>query len=63
MISKKSIPWPTIGTKTGEIPMKRKYGLRDMSYLDTLQARPIFEKQADIIISIKSFTNTIPRPQ
>ena len=25
MISKKSIPWPTIGTKTGEIPMKRKY--------------------------------------
>tara|TARA_Y100000817_G_C16770544_1_gene505887 strand:+ start:494 stop:1042 length:549 start_codon:yes stop_codon:yes gene_type:complete len=30
--------------------MKRKYGLRDMSYLDTLQARPIFEKQAEIII-------------
>ncbi len=50
MISKKSIPWPTITTKTGEIPMKRKYGLRDMSYLDTLQARPIFEKQAEIII-------------
>ena len=50
MISKKSIPWPTITTNTGEIPMGRKYGLRDMSYLDTLQARPIFEKQADIII-------------
>ena len=50
MISKKSIPWPTITTKTCEIPMKRKYGLRDMSYLDTLQARPIFEKQAEIII-------------
>ena len=50
MISKKSIPWPTITTKTGEIPMHRKYGLRDMSYLDTLQARPIFEKQAEIII-------------
>jgi len=50
VISKKSIPWPTITTKTGEIPMHRKYGLRDMSYLDTLQARPIFEKQAEIII-------------
>ena len=50
MILKKSIPWPTITTKTGEIPMHRKYGLRDMSYLDTLQARPIFEKQAEIII-------------
>ena len=50
MISKKSIPWPTITNKSGEIPMERKYGLRDMSYLDTLQAKPIFEKQADIII-------------
>ncbi len=50
MISKKSIPWPTITTKTGEIPMNKIYGLRDMSYLDTLQARPIFEKQAEIII-------------
>ena len=50
MISKKSILWPTITNKSGEIPMERKYGLRDMSYLDTLQARPIFEKQAEIII-------------
>ena len=50
MISKKSIPWPTITNKSGEIPMERKSGLRDMSYLDTLQAKPIFEKQADIII-------------
>jgi len=50
VISKKSIPWPTITNKSGEIPMERKYGLRDMSYLDTLQAKPIFEKQADIII-------------
>ena len=50
MISKKSIPWPTITNKSGEIPMERKYGLRDKSYLDTLQAKPIFEKQADIII-------------
>ena len=50
MILKKSIPWPNIGTMTGEIPMKRKYGLRDMSYLDTLEAKPIFETQANIII-------------
>jgi len=46
----KSIPWPNITTKTGEIPMKRQYSLRDMSYLDTLEAKPIFEKQAEIII-------------
>jgi len=50
VILKKSIPWPNIGTMTGEIPMKRKYGLRDMSYLDTLEAKPIFETQANIII-------------
>lgn len=50
MTLNKSIPWPNITTKTGEIPMKRQYGLRDMSYLDTLEAKPIFEKQAEIII-------------
>ncbi len=46
----KEVPWPKIGTMSGEIPMKRRYALRDMSYLDTLEAKPIFEKQADIII-------------
>ena len=46
----KEVPWPKIGTITGEIPMKRRYAFRDMSYLDTLEARPIFEKQADIVI-------------
>lgn len=50
MTLNKSIPWPNITTKTGEIPMKRQYSLRDMSYLDTLEAKPIFEKQAEIII-------------
>ena len=50
MFTSKEVPWPKIGTMSGEIPMKRRYALRDMSYLDTLEARPIFEKQADIII-------------
>ena len=50
MISKKSIPWPNITTKTGKVPLMKRYALRDMSYLDTLQAQPIFEKQANIIV-------------
>ena len=50
MFTSKEVPWPKIGTTSGEIPMKRRYALRDMSYLDTLEARPIFETQADIVI-------------
>ena len=50
----KEVPWPKIGTLTGEIPMKRRYAFRDMSYLDTLEARPIFETQADIVINSKT---------
>ena len=50
MFTSKEVPWPKIGTTSGEIPMKRRYALRDMSYLDTLEARPIFETQANIII-------------
>ena len=46
----KEVPWPKIGTLSGEIPMKRRYAFRDMSYLDTLEARPIFETQANIVI-------------
>ena len=46
----KEVPWPKIVTDSGEIPMKRRYAFRDMSYLDTLEARPIFETQADIVI-------------
>ena len=50
MFTSKEVPWPKIGTTSGEIPMKRRYALRDMSYLDTLEARPIFETQADLVI-------------
>ena len=50
MFTSKEVPWPKIGTISGEIPMKRRYALRDMSYLDTLEARPIFETQADLVI-------------
>ena len=50
MFISKEVPWPKIGTTSGEIPMKRRYALRDMSYLDTLEARPIFETQADLVI-------------
>ena len=46
----REVPWPKIVTDSGEIPMKRRYAFRDMSYLDTLEAKPIFETQADIII-------------
>ena len=46
----REVPWPKIVTDSGEIPMKRRYAFRDMSYLDTIEARPIFETQADIII-------------
>ena len=50
MILKKSIPWPKITTKTGKVPLMKKYAMSDMAYLDTQEAKPIFEKQADIII-------------
>lgn len=47
------IPWPRLPKNAQEIvevPLKQDYKLRSMSYLDTQEARPIFEKQADIII-------------
>jgi len=47
------IPWPRLPKNAQEIvevPLKTDYKLRSMSYLDTQEARPIFEKQADIII-------------
>ena len=37
-----------------EIPLCTEYTMEDMSYLDTPQAKPIFEKQADIIIEKQS---------
>ena len=33
----KEVLWPKIVTTSGEIPMKRRYAFRDMSYLDTLE--------------------------
>ncbi|MBR19676.1 MAG: hypothetical protein CMA64_05975 [Euryarchaeota archaeon] len=47
------MPWPRIDNTAKdivEVPLKEDYKLRSMDYLDTLEARPIFEKQADIII-------------
>ena len=47
----RTIPWPKITTKTGKVPLHKEYAMNDMWYLDTPEARPIFEKQADIIIN------------
>lgn len=47
------IPWPRLPKNAQdiiEVPLKEDYKLRSMSYLDTQEARPIFERQADIII-------------
>jgi len=51
-----NIPWPDIHIKdgVGKVPLKENYAFEDMWYLDTPQARPIFEKQADIIIERQS---------
>ena len=51
-----NIPWPDIHIKegVGRVPLKEDYAFEDMWYLDTPQARPIFEKQADIIIEKQS---------
>lgn len=47
-------PWPRLSTKdvtdTVNVPLKEEYLMRSMDYLDTAEARPIFDKQADIII-------------
>jgi len=47
------MPWPRIDDKSKdivEVPLKEDYKLRSMDYLDTPEARCIFDKQADIII-------------
>ena len=47
------VPWPTIHEQTETeivVPLIENYTFDDMWYLDTPQAKPIFEKQADIII-------------
>jgi len=51
-----NIPWPDIHINNGigRVPLKENYAFEDMWYLDTPQALPIFEKQADIIIEHQS---------
>lgn len=47
-------PWPRISSDKENnlinVPLKENYKLRSMDYLDTEEAKPIFEKQVDIII-------------
>lgn len=46
------VPWPDLGSFTVDnvkVPLKEDYAFRDMWYLDTEQAAPIFKTQADII--------------
>lgn len=51
------VPWPKIKTPITNnrqlIPLGENYNFSDMSYLDTNEAYPMFEKQADIIIEKK----------
>ena len=51
-MSTDNIPWPDLPDEPGEIvvPLQKNYTMDDMWYLDTEQAKPIFNKQADIII-------------
>ena len=47
------MPWPRIDDSSKyivEVPLQEDYKLRSMDYLDTPEARCIFDKQADIII-------------
>ncbi len=53
----KNIPWPTIKLSTDDrmvVPLKEEYTFHAMWYLDTPEAKPIFERQADIIIEKQS---------
>lgn len=51
------MPWPRISKQDSEeqvqVPLKKEYLFRSMDYLDTLEARPIFDVQKDIIIKNK----------
>jgi len=45
------MPWPRLPeVMDDKVPLKEEYRMYSMDYLDTLEARPIFEKQADIIM-------------
>jgi|TARA_R100000030_G_scaffold66960_1_gene51029 hypothetical protein len=53
----KQIPWPNIEITSPDrivVPLVEDYKFESMSYLDTPEAKPIFEKQADIIIEKQS---------
>ena len=58
-----NVPWPIITTKliarkdknnkfeaSQKVPLQTEYSFNDMAYLDTPEAYPMFERQADIII-------------
>ena len=45
--------FPVKGGKL-EVPLCTEYTMEDMAYLDTPKAKPIFDKQADIIIEKQS---------
>tara|TARA_B110000977_G_C11011519_1_gene467871 strand:- start:706 stop:1473 length:768 start_codon:yes stop_codon:yes gene_type:complete len=50
----KQAPWPIIKTKIDngqKVPLKEDYAFDDMAYLDSKEAYPLFELQADIIIA------------
>lgn len=51
---KDGMPWPRWHKEPPKefekVPLKEEYALRTMDYLDTPEARPIFNLQADIII-------------
>ena len=52
-MSTDNIPWPLLPDDMGDgiiVPLRKVYDMDDMWYLDTDQAKPIFEKQADLII-------------
>ena len=52
-MSTDNIPWPDLPDDMGDgivVPLRKQYIMDDMWYLDTDQAKPIFEKQSDIII-------------
>jgi len=51
-----TVPWPKLNeqAETIEVPLRENYEFKDMWYLDTPEAYPIFETQADIIIKHQS---------
>ena len=45
------MPWPRLPEGDySKVPLKEEYRMYSMDYLDTLEAKPIFEAQADFIM-------------